>query len=123
MSKYDFTFLLNEEAELKTIKDLITSLKGKVTKEDNWGKKTLAFSIKKTKVVNFYNWQIEMETKTMKELRDYAHFNYVSQKKIAEIFGVNQLVVSSWFKGKSMPRKSTILKIEKFLDDVKGDKK
>ena len=75
MSKYDFTFLLNEEAELKIIKDLITSLKGKVTKEDNWGKKTLAFPIKKIKVANFYNWQIEMETKTMKEFKKKLDYN------------------------------------------------
>ncbi len=75
MSKYDFTFLLNEEAELKIIKDLITSLKGKVTKEDNWGKKTLSFPIKKTKIANFYNWQIEMETRTMKELKKKLDYN------------------------------------------------
>ena len=75
MSKYDFTFLLNEEAELKIIKDLITSLKGKVTKEDNWGKKTLAFPIKKIKVANFYNWQIEMETKTMKKFKKKLDYN------------------------------------------------
>jgi len=75
MSKYDFTFLLNQEAELKTIKDLIISLKGKVTKEDNWGKKTLSFPIKKTSVANFYNWQVEIESKSMKELKKKLDYN------------------------------------------------
>jgi len=75
MSKYDFTFLLNEEAELKTIKDLIASFKGKVVKEDNWGKKTLAFPIKKIKTASFYNWQIEMETALVKEFKKKLDYN------------------------------------------------
>ena len=75
MIKYDFTFLLNQEEELKIIKDLIASLKGKVTKEDSWGKKTLAFPIKKITVANFYNWQIEMETKVMKEFKKKLDYN------------------------------------------------
>ena len=75
MTKYDFTFLLNEEAELKTIKNLIISIKGKITKEDSWGKKTLSFPIKKMRIANFYNWQIEMETKVMKEFKKKLDYN------------------------------------------------
>jgi len=75
MSKYDFTFLLNEEEEIKKIKELISSLKGKIAKEDSWGKKTLAYPIKKIKAANFYNWQIEMDSKTMKELKKKLDYN------------------------------------------------
>ncbi len=75
MSKYDFTFLLNEEAELKPIKNLITSLGGKVAKEESWGKKTLAFPIKKATTAGFYNWQIEMETKDVKEFKKKLDYN------------------------------------------------
>jgi len=75
MSKYDFTFLLNEEEQLKIIKDLITSLKGKLTKEDNWGKKTLVYPIQKNHTANFYNWTIELEKKQMKEFKKKLNFN------------------------------------------------
>lgn len=75
MSKYDFTFLLNEEEQLKIIKDLITSLKGKLTKEDNWGKKILVYPIKKNHTANFYNWTIELEKNQMKEFKKKLNFN------------------------------------------------
>ena len=48
------TFLTKEEAELKIIKELIESYKGKVTKEDKWGEKTLAYSIKKNLTALFF---------------------------------------------------------------------
>ena len=35
--KYELTFLTKEETELKNIKDLIDSFKGKVTSEEKWG--------------------------------------------------------------------------------------
>ncbi len=87
MTKYDFTFLLNQEAELKTIKELISSLKGKITKEDNWGEKTLAFPIKKNKTANFYNWQIELETKNVKEFKKKLNYN---EKLIRYLLLVNE---------------------------------
>jgi hypothetical protein len=45
--KYELILLLNQEAELKNIKDLILALKGKVEKEEKWGEKTLAYKIGK----------------------------------------------------------------------------
>jgi len=73
--KYEFTFLLNEEDELKQIKTLITTLNGKVLTEENWGKKTLSYPIKKNSFANFYNWIIEMKTDQMKEFKKKLNFN------------------------------------------------
>ena len=36
MSKYDLTFLLNEEAELKTLKELVASLDCKIVSEEKY---------------------------------------------------------------------------------------
>jgi len=54
MSKYDLTFLLNEESELKTLKELVASLDCKIVKEEKWGEKTLAYPIRTSQAV-YYN--------------------------------------------------------------------
>lgn len=46
MNQYDLTFLLNEETELKTLKELVASLGGKLNKEEKWGKGLLHTKLK-----------------------------------------------------------------------------
>ncbi len=72
---YELTFLLNEEEEIKNLKSLVDSLKGKITKEEKWGKKTLSYPIKKNTAAEFYNWTIEMSPKDVKELKRKLGFN------------------------------------------------
>ncbi|MEK7597692.1 MAG: 30S ribosomal protein S6 [Patescibacteria group bacterium] len=73
--KYELTFLIKEETELKTIKDLIESYKGKVTKEEKWGEKTLAYVIKKNRTALFYNFQFEIDKKNVLELKNKLNLN------------------------------------------------
>ncbi|MCL4364216.1 30S ribosomal protein S6 [Patescibacteria group bacterium] len=73
--KYELTLLINQEAELKNVKDLISSLSGKVDKEEKWGEKTLAYSIKKNHRAMFYNLTIDVEKSKTKELRQKLNFN------------------------------------------------
>lgn len=73
--KYELTFLTKEETELKNIKELIESLKGKVTREEKWGEKTLAYSIKKNHTALFYNFQLEIDKKNIAELKKKLNFN------------------------------------------------
>ena len=75
MPTYELTFLLNEETESNTIKELINSLKGKIIKEEKLGKKTLAFPIKKNTNAIFYIWQFEMEAKNLMEFKRKLNFN------------------------------------------------
>jgi small subunit ribosomal protein S6 len=73
--KYELTFLTKEETELKNIKELIESYKGKVTKEEKWGEKTLAYSIKKNRTALFYNFQFEIDKKNVLELKNKLNLN------------------------------------------------
>lgn len=73
--KYSLTFLLNEESELANIKKLIDTLSGKILEEESWGKKDLAYPIKKIRAANFYFWTLEMDEKDMSELRKKLNFN------------------------------------------------
>ncbi|KKP61469.1 MAG: 30S ribosomal protein S6 [Candidatus Roizmanbacteria bacterium GW2011_GWA2_34_18] len=73
--KYELTFLTKEETELKNIKELIEFFEGKVTKEEKWGEKTLAYSIKKNHTALFYNFQFETDKKNVLELKNKLNFN------------------------------------------------
>ncbi|MEK7495132.1 MAG: 30S ribosomal protein S6 [Patescibacteria group bacterium] len=73
--KYELTFLSKEETELKTIKDLIELYKGKVTKEEKWGERTLAYTIKKNRTALFYNFQFEIDKKSVLELKNKLNLN------------------------------------------------
>ncbi|OGK47447.1 30S ribosomal protein S6 [Candidatus Roizmanbacteria bacterium RIFCSPLOWO2_01_FULL_40_13] len=72
--KYDLTLMLNEEDESKIIKELLSSLKIKVEKEDFWGKKTLAYPIDKFKALYYFNWQIDSAEDIIKELKNKIKF-------------------------------------------------
>lgn len=77
MSKYEITFLLNEEKELKNLEDLITSFAGKILKKDAWGEKNLAYPIKKQFKAHFYLWSFEMDKSKLTELKRKLNFNEV----------------------------------------------
>lgn len=53
MKEYELTVLIHPDLEvdldapLKKVRDIITKAGGKIVKEDNWGKKKLAYRIKK----------------------------------------------------------------------------
>jgi len=72
---YELTFLLNEESEIANIKALVESLGGKITKEEKWGERTLAYSIKKNRIATFYNYSIEIEKKQISEFKKKLNLN------------------------------------------------
>lgn len=73
--KYELTIILDNKEELKNIKDLITSLKAKVEKEEDWGEKTLAYPIKNKKVAHFFNYVVTMEKSQVSEFKKRLNFN------------------------------------------------
>jgi small subunit ribosomal protein S6 len=73
--KYELTFLLNEESELANLKKLVESLSGMILKEEEWGKKNLAYVIKKTRNAYYFFWEIEIDNKNVRELRKKLNFN------------------------------------------------
>lgn len=73
--KYELTFLLNEEAESRAVRELTESLGGKIVKDDSWGKKTLAYPLKKTRSAYFFHWIIEIDKKLVMEFKKKLNFN------------------------------------------------
>lgn len=75
MTKYELVVLLPDEEETKQVKTLLTSLKAKVIKEESWGKKPLAYPVKKLGAAYFYDWIIELEGKRVVDLTKKLNFN------------------------------------------------
>lgn len=75
MSQYDFVFLLNDEEEVKNIKEMVKSASGKLLEEKNWGKKTLSYPIKKNTSANFYDWVLEIEAAAVADFKKKLNFN------------------------------------------------
>lgn len=75
LRKYNFTFLLNEEKEIKKLKELMTSFKIKLVKEEDWGEKTLAYPIKKNKTAHFYHWLLEINPEILKDFKKNLSYN------------------------------------------------
>lgn len=75
MSMYELTFLLNDEAELETLKKLVAVANGKITEEKNLGKKDLTYEIKKQRTANYYTWKVEMDEKEVSEFKKKLNYN------------------------------------------------
>jgi len=75
--KYELTFLLNEESELKKLKELLKTLDIKLLAEESWGKKTLAYAIKKQLTATYYNWKLDIKRTQIAELKKRLNYNEV----------------------------------------------
>ncbi len=75
MAKYELTFLLADDAEMKKVKELAESLSVKIVSEENWGQKTLAYPIKKNNTAFFYNWVIDLDQKNVSEFKKRLNFH------------------------------------------------
>ena len=66
MKNYELTVLIHPDLEvdldtpLKKVREIVTSAGGKIVKEDNWGKKRLAYSIKKQDFAVYVYMDVEL---------------------------------------------------------------
>lgn len=66
MREYELTVLIHPDLEadlepaLKKIREIVTSNKGTVKKEDNWGKKRLMYKIRGEEFANYVFMEIEL---------------------------------------------------------------
>jgi len=82
MKKYELCVVVtpdtkDEEREniIKEIKDDVEKYKGKVEKVDDWGKKTLAFRMKKQTEAYYYLFNLEFEDAGVNDLSKKLRMN------------------------------------------------
>ena len=74
MRTYEMVVLLHPDLEIDVdapiakIEKLIEAATGKVTKRDNWGKKRLAYQVKKHQFAIYVYFEIEMEPTGVRDL-------------------------------------------------------
>ncbi len=73
--EYEFIFLLNDEEELKKIKDLIKSSSGKLLEESSLGEKTLTYPIKKNRAAHFYEWKFRIDPSKLTQIKQKLNYN------------------------------------------------
>lgn len=66
MKKYELTVLIHPDLEseidkaTETVVNIITKAGGKIVKQDNWGKKRLAYAINKQFFANYLYFELEL---------------------------------------------------------------
>lgn len=66
MKEYELTVLIHPDLEadletpLKKVREIITNAGGKITSEDNWGKKKLAYPIKREEFAVYVYMDVEL---------------------------------------------------------------
>ncbi len=74
MKQYELVVLLHPDLEIDAdapiskIEKLIAGVKGKVTKRDNWGKKRLAYPVKKQQFGLYVYFELDLEPSAVREL-------------------------------------------------------
>lgn len=75
MSKYELTFLLENEEEVKNIQALLKLQSGEVAEEKKLGKLQLEYPIKKHSSAFYFTWSINIDKKNVTELRKKLNFH------------------------------------------------
>lgn len=74
MRAYELVVLLHPDLEIDVdapiakVEKLIAAAKGKITKRDNWGKKRLAYPVKKQQFGIYVYFELELEPTAVREL-------------------------------------------------------
>ncbi len=74
MKQYELTVLLQPELEanlenaLKKVREIITGNKGKIVKEDNWGKKRLAYPIRRENFAIYVYFELELPSESIDKI-------------------------------------------------------
>jgi small subunit ribosomal protein S6 len=57
-----------QKEQLEKVKKIITGLKGEVKKTEEWGKKQLAYPIRKNEMGYYFLWKVQLPEKSLEEL-------------------------------------------------------
>lgn len=77
MNLYELVFILKEDKKeiLDRIKQLIQSLNGEIKSEEKWGKKELAYKIKRLEAAYYYLFRFNLPKNQTFELRRKLNFD------------------------------------------------
>ncbi|MFW5704131.1 MAG: 30S ribosomal protein S6 [Patescibacteria group bacterium] len=75
MSTYELAVLVRKEADLENVKKLLSSANATIEKEDAWGKRELAYPIKKETQAYYYFLDVTVDGGAIEELKQKMNFD------------------------------------------------
>ena len=95
MKSYEIVLVLHPDLEIDIdtpiakVEKLIEGVKGKITKKDNWGKKRLAYPVKKQHFGIYVYLEADLEPETVRNLES----QFLITEEIIRFLVVNKLVL------------------------------
>ncbi len=74
MNTYEFTFLLGDEKEVKSMQTTLKAVEGKVVSEKAWGEKELSYPIGKANKAFYYTWIIQLDSAKVTDFKQKINF-------------------------------------------------
>lgn len=75
MKSYELTVLVRQEADIETVTKLVEEFKGKVANEHKWGKRDLAYAIKKETAAFYFTYQLELDPSQISEFKKKMNYD------------------------------------------------
>lgn len=74
MKSYELTVLVRNEKDIDAAKEIIKEQSGKLGKENAWGKRDLAFPIKKESSAFYFTYDVELEPSSVSEIKKKMNY-------------------------------------------------
>ena len=75
MNKYELTVMVRNEGDIENVKTLLETYKGKITEEKKWGKRELAYPIKKETSAYYFTYQLEVGGSEISDFKKKMNFD------------------------------------------------
>ena len=75
MNKYELTVMVRNEGDIENVKTLLETYKGKITEEKKWGKRELAYPVKKETSAYYFTYQMEVGGSEISDFKKKMNFD------------------------------------------------
>jgi small subunit ribosomal protein S6 len=75
MNKYELTVMVRNEGDVENVKKLLDTYEGKITEEKKWGKRELAYPIKKETSAFYFTYQMEVDRSNIFDFKKKLNFD------------------------------------------------
>lgn len=75
MNSYELTVIVRNEKDVEAVKSIIKEFSGKVEKEQKWGKRDLAYPIKKETSAFYFTYELGLEPKSISDIKKKMNYD------------------------------------------------
>lgn len=75
MKSYELTVLVREEGDIESVKKMIADYRGRITGELKWGKRELAYPIKKESEAFYFTYQVKLNPEDVSDFKKKMNYD------------------------------------------------